>query len=80
MPGPEPSDQDLHILRYVRLTPRPFATAKDVDKRTEVGYKQTRNRLDQLVEKGLLKVEQVGNVNCYWLSDEGEEALASSGI
>lgn len=77
MPGPAPSDTDTDLLRYVRLTPRPFATADDVDKHTTVGYKQTRNRLDDLVDSGLLRCEKVGNVNLYWLSDAGEDALVS---
>ena len=75
MPGPDAADSDMELLRYVRLSPRPFAKVDDVNKRTSVGYKQTRNRLDKLVEKGLLNVEQAGNVNLYWLSDEGERRL-----
>ena len=78
MPGPEPEDTDIDLLKYVRLVPRPFATANDVDERTAVGYKQTRNRLDALVEQGLLRREKVGSVKLYWLSDAGEEALADS--
>ncbi|RLM40550.1 hypothetical protein DVK00_20930 [Haloarcula sp. Atlit-47R] len=78
MPGPETSDRDVDILRYVRLRPEPFATARDIEPKTSVGYKQTRNRLDDLVEKGLLNVEKVGTVNVYWLSDEGKRAVADS--
>lgn len=75
MPGPDAADSDIELLQYVRLSPRPFAKVDDVNKRTSVGYKQTRNRLDKLVDKGLLNVEQAGNVNLYWLSDEGEQRL-----
>lgn len=78
MVGPQPADPDVKILQYVRLAPRPFAKVDDVDKHTEVGYKQTRNRMDDLVDSGLLKVEKAGNVNLYWLSDAGESALSES--
>jgi len=78
MPGPEPSDTDLELLRYVALRPEPFATASDIEPKTEVGYKQTRNRLDDLVEDGLLNVEMVGTTKVYWLSDAGRERLAES--
>jgi len=78
MVGPQPADADEKILQYVRLAPRPFAKVDDVDKHTAVGYKQTRNRMDGLVEKGLLNVEKAGNVNLYWLSDDGEALLAES--
>lgn len=75
MPGPAPADSDLDLLEYVRMTPYPFAKVEDVDKHTSVGYKQTRNRLDDLAERGLLNVRKVGNVNLYWLSDNGLDAL-----
>lgn len=74
--GPTPSDNELELLRLVRLQPRPFATASDIEPDTSVGYKQTRNRLDQLVEDGLLNVRTVGRTNVYWLSDAGKERLA----
>lgn len=77
MPGPEPSDQDIELLRYVALRPEPFATARDIEPDAEVGYKQTRNRLDDLVEAGLLKKTMVGTTKVYWLSDAGREALST---
>ena len=75
MPGPQPSDSDIELLGYVQLTPYPFAKVEDVDKHTTVGYKQTRNRLDDLADKGWLNVRKVGNVNLYWVSDAGLEVL-----
>lgn len=76
MPGPKASDSDVELLRLIRLREEPFATARDLEPNTEVGYKQTRNRLDDLVEAGYLKVERVGTTNVYWLSDTGRERLA----
>lgn len=76
MPGPEPLDEDIDILRYVKLDEGGFSTARDVNRHTSVGYTQTRNRLDDLVEEGLLKVRTVGTVNVYWPSDEGETLLS----
>ena len=78
MPGPEPSDDDLDLLRYVALRPEPFATARDIEPRSNVGYKQTRNRLDDLVSDGLLKETMVGTTKVYWLSDTGRETLSTT--
>ena len=75
MPGPEPSDPDIELLRAIRLRPEPFATARDIEPGLNVGYKQTRNRLDDLVEKGMLNVKTVGTTKVYWLSDEGKAQL-----
>jgi len=75
MPGPQPADTEVDLLRYVQMTPYPFAKVDDVDQHTSVGYKQTRNRLDELESKGLLNVRKVGNVNLYWLSDKGSARL-----
>ena len=78
MPGPEASDNDLDLLRYVALRPEPFATARDIEPKSNVGYKQTRNRLDDLVDDGLLKETMVGTTKVYWLSDAGKEALSAA--
>jgi DNA-binding transcriptional regulator PaaX len=77
MPGPEPSDGDLKLLRLVVSQEGGFATAPEIVKNTDVGEKQTRNRLDDLTESGLLKKRRVGSTNVYWLSDDGEAELAS---
>jgi len=53
----------------------PFATASDLEPETKVGYKQTRNRLDDLADKGYLNVETVGRTNVYWLTDPGRKEL-----
>jgi len=79
VPGPKRSDPDLAVLPAVALQPQPFATARDVEPRLSVGYKQTRNRLDQLVdERGWLKRRKVAGVKVYWLSDAGREMLSES--
>jgi Mn-dependent DtxR family transcriptional regulator len=78
VPGPEVSDSDDKILREVRLFPGPFVTAGDIEPKLSVGYKQTRNRLDQLVDGGFLNVRKVGTVNLYWLTDEGKRAISSA--
>jgi predicted transcriptional regulator len=44
-----------------------------------VGYKQTRNRMNQLADDGLLNVKLVGTTKVYWLSDEGKAVLSDSG-
>jgi len=75
MPGPEPSDNDNMLLRAIRLRPEPFATARDIEPETSVGYKQTRNRLDQLEGRGFVNAETVGTTNVYWLTEKGKKAL-----
>lgn len=75
MPGPEPSDDDLKLLRLIRLRSEPFATASDLVTETSVGRRQTRNRLDDLAAKDLLNVKTVGRTNVYWLTDDGKAEL-----
>jgi predicted transcriptional regulator len=74
--GPPPADSDTKILRAVALRPAPFATAKEIEPELSVGYKQTRNRLKQLVDDGLMNVKDVGQTKVYWLSDTGRRQLA----
>lgn len=76
--GPNPSDDDVKILRLIRLREEPFATKSDLVDQMNVGSKQTRNRLDDLVEEGYLNVEKVGTTNVYWLSDEGKRRLSEA--
>lgn len=78
LPGPEPSDNDLKLLRLIRLRPEPFATATDLEAKTNVGRRQTRNRLDDLAEKEFLNVKTVGRTNVYWLTDAGKKKLLSN--
>lgn len=80
MPGPEPSDKDLELLRYVKLQRGGFATAREVNDHTSVGYRQTLNRLDALADAGLLNVRTVGRTNVYWLTDEGDVALSTNDV
>lgn len=75
LPGPPPSDEDIDLLKYVNDRPEGFATVNDVNEKTTVGKKQTRNRLDDLAESGLLNVRLVGRTNIYWVSDDGAELL-----
>lgn len=76
--GPDPSDDDIKLLRLIRLRKEPFATASDLVDQMSVGRKQTRNRLDDLVEKGYLNVDLVGTTKVYWLSDSGKERLSEA--
>jgi len=78
VPGPEPKDSELKLLSLVKSQEGGFATAPMIEPETEVGEKQTRNRLDSLVEDGLLKFRKVGSTKVYWLSDDGEKKLAES--
>jgi hypothetical protein len=75
VPGPAPSDDDQKLLLLVRSQPGGFATAPEVTPHTAVGEKQTRNRLDDLHENGLLNRRKVGSTNVYWLTDAGEDEL-----
>jgi predicted transcriptional regulator len=78
VPGPEPSDADEDLLLLVKSQPGSFATAPEIEPETDVGEKQTRNRLEQLHENGLLHRRRVGSTNVYWLTDEGEATVAPS--
>lgn len=78
MPGPEPSDADKKLLALVKSQEGGFATAPEIEPQTEVGSKQTRNRLEQLHEQGYLNRRKVGSTNIYWLTDNGEKEVADS--
>jgi len=78
VPGPEPADADLKLLKLINVRPEGFATATDLVDDTEVGRKQTRNRLNDLVDDDLLRVRTVGTTKVYWLSDRGKETLQSA--
>lgn len=80
MPGPEPSDADKDLLALVKSQPGSFATAPEIEPYTDVGEKQTRNRLTQLCNDGLLHQRKVGSTNVYWLTDDGERLLAPSPV
>jgi len=43
-----------------------------------VGYKQTRNRMDDLAEDDLLEVKVVGTTKVYWITDEGKRVLGQA--
>jgi len=79
MPGPEPSDDAKKLLRLVVSQEGGFATAPEIAPHTNVGKKQTRNRLKKLRRQGLLNRRKVGSANVYWLSDDGEAELAPDG-
>lgn len=78
MPGPDPSDSDIKLLRLVVSQEGGFATAPEISPDTSVGEKQTRNRLESLFKDGLLKKRKVGSTNVYWLSDAGESELSDA--
>lgn len=78
VPGPDPSDDDLKLLRYVALQEGGFGTVTEVNEKTVVGRRQTQNRLNTLVEQGLLKKRLVGRTNVFWVSDKGEEYLSNN--
>lgn len=80
MPGPEPSDGANKLLLLVKSQEGGFATAPEITPETNVGEKQTRNRLDSLSDDGYLNSRKVGSTNVYWLSDKGEQQLASNKI
>jgi hypothetical protein len=73
--GPDPADGDLKLLRLVAVQPGGFASAKEVNENSSTGYKQTRNRLYQLADRGLLNRRKIGNTKAYYLSDDGEAAM-----
>lgn len=78
VPGPEPSDDSIKLLSLVKRQEGGFATAPEIVGDTEVGEKQTRNRLNDLYNDGLLNRRKVGSTNVYWLTDDGEAELARS--
>lgn len=78
LPGPEPSDDDVRLLELINSREGSFGTATEIEPHTEVGEKQTRNRLTSLADEGLLNMRKVGRTNVYWLTDEGERKLSQS--
>jgi hypothetical protein len=79
MTGPDPSDPPEKILHYVAVWDEPFVTAGDIEPKLTVGQKQTFNRLNALVDDGLLDSRTVGpNATLFWITDEGRELLADA--
>lgn len=69
---------DDEILREIALAPDPFVTASELSERLSYTRQGINNRLNELVEKGLLKRREVGaRAVVYWLTDEGKEMAAS---
>lgn len=60
----------LQVLRDRDRERKPVLAAKDVAERTDVSRPTAKDRLDALVEEGVLKTHTYGRVMVYWPADE----------
>jgi predicted transcriptional regulator len=76
--GRPPKVSDEEILRGIVTTYGP-ATVSDLIEEIDLNRSGMNKRLDDLVERDLVKEKTVGaNAVVYWLSDSGEKYLHES--
>lgn len=62
--------QDSHIVRVFLDSDRPYLTRKQVENEIGLSSQETRDRLLDLEERGLLRSEAAGGGRIYWIDDE----------
>lgn len=69
--GPEQKVTDSEILDCIQNVDKPFVVTNDVASAVDLSGTRARQRLDRLVEEGVLEKRKVGRSQIYWLSDLG---------
>jgi len=68
MPRGRPEDvSDEEILRAVRGLRRPFGAVDASDEIKELGPERARERLNHLVNQGVIEKTYIGGSNVYWI-------------
>jgi len=78
-PGPNPSDDDVDVLRYFVESPDPVLFASELAEPMDMTTEGVRHRLNNLVDAGHLHTKKPGHrTRVYWLSREGREFYAEA--
>jgi len=78
-PGPDPSKDDIDILRYFVESPDPVLFTAELAEKMEMTTEGVRHRLNNLVERGLLRTKKPGHrTRVYWISHEGRQYYADA--
>jgi predicted transcriptional regulator len=75
--GPDPKHSDTDILAVFRESPDPVLFAQEIADALDTTRQTVYSRCADLVEKGHLRTKKPGERSrIYWLTYEGERALA----
>lgn len=78
-PGRDERVSDIEILREVALSPDPIVTANEMAERMDYTRQGINNRLNNLVDDGLLDRRDVGSkAVVYWITDKGQKRAGES--
>lgn len=64
--GPEPKITDDQLMRVFDSEEKPFVVTSDIAERVDLSGTRIRQRLDRLVEEGVLEKRKVGRAQIYW--------------
>jgi predicted ArsR family transcriptional regulator len=64
--GRTASDSDEDIVRVARELPDPVFSAQEVAKGLTIGETRTKQRLDDLVNRDVLRSKRFGSGTAYW--------------
>jgi predicted transcriptional regulator len=75
-PGPQPTISDRELLRTIHDHYAPAVGSGHIAQRADLTQQAVTNRLDQLVDDGLLETMKVGQSRVWWLTTDGERWLS----
>ena len=77
--GPDPDHSDAEILQVFVESPDPVLFATEVAESLDMTRQGVYNRLDSLVDTGLLHTKKSGSrTRIYWISRRGRQYYAES--
>lgn len=75
-PDPYRDEQDPAILEVFSRAEQPVLTTKEIEEELDnIGLKQTRRRLQNLVDEGVLETRKPSRDRIWWLVEEVEEPI-----
>lgn len=69
-PGRKPDVTDTEILDVFREADDPVLSTAEVAERLPIQQRGTYNRLDKLVNEGMLERKTIAKVAVYWIAEE----------
>lgn len=76
-PGPDREATDERILRAIRDAYPPALGTSDIADELDVQRQTVDKHLRELVDRGLVNTDMVGQSRIWWLSDAGKRELAN---
>ena len=78
-PGPDPSVEDVDILKTMLMAYPPALGTSDIADRIGLSQQATGRHLNRLEEEGYVESDKVGRARIWWLTDEGKEMVDQTG-